>query len=175
MRNCPYCKGTVWYHLSSDQKRCKTCGLTRYFKSKTFYNQTRINQYWKGKLVEYFALGLPVYRIRFRVPYSRKTIERFFKIIREPIYINTVQKKENKLSGIFEIDETMFSGKRKGKRCWGAKGKHIVFGVYKRNGEVLTHIIKSRDGSVIIPLVCQTTVSVVFIILMIGTLMPFYL
>lgn len=160
MRSCPYCKGTVWYYLKTGQRRCKSCGLTRYFKPKTFWDKTRINRYWKGKLVEYFALGLPVYRIRFRIPYTRKTIERFFRIIRHAIYIDTLKKEQNnKLSGNLEIDETMFGGKRKGKRGWGAKGKHIVFGIYKRNGKIITHIINSREGSVIIPLICQTTAS----------------
>ena len=30
----------------------------------------------------------------------------------------------------------MFGGRRKGKRDWGAEGKIIAFGIYKRNGKV---------------------------------------
>ena len=36
---------------------------------------------------------------------------------------------------MFQMDETMFGGKRPGKRGWGASGKTIVFGIYQRNSE----------------------------------------
>jgi len=32
----------------------------------------------------------------------------------------------------------MFGRKRSGKRGWGAQGKVIVFGMYKRNGLIVT-------------------------------------
>ena len=38
--------------------------------------------------------------------------------------------------GAIECDETMFGGKRAGKRGWGASGKVIVPGILKRNGVV---------------------------------------
>ena len=37
------------------------------------------------------------------------------------------------LSGEIEMDETLFGGKRPGKRGWGASGKNILFGLYQRN------------------------------------------
>jgi transposase len=42
------------------------------------------------------------------------------------------------------MDETMFGGKRAGKRGWGATGKWMVFGIYQRNGKILTSPISSR-------------------------------
>jgi len=159
MRSCPRCKGTIFWVLSTGQKRCKTCGLTRKTIKKTWWNTTRISSYWKGKLVEYFALGLPVYRIRFRCPYHRSTVERWFRILRTVIYRKVMKDSASKLSGKIELDETMFGGRRKGKRGWGAKAKHMVFGIYKRNGHVTTHIIGSRDGSTLIPLIGQATKS----------------
>ncbi len=42
------------------------------------------------------------------------------------------------------MDETMFGGRRPGKRGWGATGKNIVFGIYPRCGKVLTFPITSR-------------------------------
>jgi hypothetical protein len=35
------------------------------------------------------------------------------------------------LLGEIEMDETMFGGRRPGKRGWGATGKRIVFGIYQ--------------------------------------------
>ena len=50
-----------------------------------------------------------------------------------------------KLSGEIEMDETMFGGRHKGKRGWGSVGKNMVFGMYKRNGKVITFPISDRS------------------------------
>ena len=46
----------------------------------------------------------------------------------------------------------MYGGHRKGKRGWGAAGKHIVFGMYQRNGFVFTFPVPDRRISTLIPL-----------------------
>lgn len=91
----------------------------------------------KGRLVEFFCLGVPAYRLRFQVPLNIKTIRRLLRILRETIY-NQEVKKLSALSGEIEMDKTMFGGRRLGKRGWGASSKYIVFGIYQRNGKVLT-------------------------------------
>lgn len=123
---------------------------------KTFWKQSRISAYWKGKLLDYFSLGVPAYRLRFKTPYSLRTIERYFRTVRCAIYQESV-KEHSALSGAIEMDETMFGGKRPGKRGWGAKGKVIVFGIYKRNGKVLTFPVSSRAGDTLIPLITHHT------------------
>ena len=55
------------------------------------------------------------------------------------------------------MDETMFGGRRTGKRGWGATGKYIVFGIYQRNGKVLTFPISSRVRETMIPLITKYT------------------
>ena len=82
-------------------------------------------------------MGVPAYRLRFQVPYSKPTILKWFRILREAIYQDVI-KDLKPLSGEIEMDETMFGGRRPGKRGWGATGKTIVFGIYQRNGKVLT-------------------------------------
>ena len=101
-------------------------------------------------------MGVPAYRLRFQVPLNIRTIERWFRILRETIY-NQEVKKLSALSGEIEMDETMFGGRRPGKRGWGASGKHIVFGIYQRNGKVLTFPISSRSKNTLIPLIIQYT------------------
>ncbi|MGA9172047.1 MAG: hypothetical protein WBZ20_18055 [Nitrososphaeraceae archaeon] len=67
------------------------------------------------------------YRIRFCVPLSLATIERSFRIFRQSIYDESLQKLKElkKLSGEIEIDEALFGGYMKGnKRGWGAEGKN---------------------------------------------------
>jgi transposase-like protein len=52
--------------------------------------------------------------------------------------------KESPFSGEVECDESYFDSRhRKGKRGRGAENKHIVFGIYKRNGKVYTEIVKN--------------------------------
>ena len=55
------------------------------------------------------------------------------------------------------MDETMFGGRRAGKRGWGASGKNIVFGIYQRNGKVLTFPISSRARETMMPYIEQYT------------------
>ena len=142
MKTCPRCGSKKLWLLSTDQIRCSRCGLTRKA-SKNLWKKTRISPYWKGRLVEYFCLGVPAYRLRFQVPYSQPTIQRWFRMLRETIYRN-VTKELEPLSGEIEMDETMFGGRRPGKRGWGVTGKCIVFGIYQKNGKVLTFPISSR-------------------------------
>jgi transposase len=67
-------------------------------------------------------------------------------VTREAIYNQTlIELKEANICGEIEMDETMFGGRRSGKRGWGAAGKHIIFGMYQRNGKVFTFPISSRS------------------------------
>jgi len=42
-----------------------------------------------------------------------------------------------------------------GKRGWGAAGKHIVLGLYQRNGQVMTFPVPDRKTGILIPLVFE--------------------
>ena len=152
---CPRCGGHKFWNLSTGQKRCSRCGLTRKFE-RTLWQSTRISPYWKGRLLEFFCLGVPAYRLRFQVPLDLKTIQRWFRTLREAIYRHEMQHL-SKLSGEIEMDETMFGGRVPGKRGWGAAGKHIVFGIYQRNGKVLTFPITSRGNRELVPLMTAHT------------------
>lgn len=104
--------------------------------SKSVWGKTRISPYWKGRLVDYFCLGVPAYRLRFQVSSSQSTILRWFRNLREVIYQDII-KELKPISGEIEMDETMFDGRKFGKRGWGATDKWIVFGIYQRNYAVL--------------------------------------
>ncbi len=55
------------------------------------------------------------------------------------------------------MDETMFGGRRTGKRGLGAGLKHIVFDTYLEKLKVLTVPISSRTKDTMIPLITQYT------------------
>ena len=82
---CPRCDGKNFWRLATGQRRCGQCGLTRKF-DKTYWNSTKMSPYWKGRLLEYFCLGVPAYRLRFQVPLDLKTVQRWFRILRIAIY-----------------------------------------------------------------------------------------
>jgi transposase len=60
-------------------------------------------------------------------------------------------------TGEIECDETMFGGKRKGKRGWGAKGKILVLGILQRNGKVRAFPLKGRSAQRLIPVISKAT------------------
>jgi transposase-like protein len=50
--------------------------------------------------------------------------------------------RESPLGGEVELDESYFGARRvRGKRGRGARGKTIVFGIYKRNGRAYTEVV----------------------------------
>lgn len=155
MKKCPRCDSHKFWQLSTGQKRCSRCGLTRKFDT-TYWDATRISPYWKGRLVEFFCLGVPAYRLRFQVPIDQKTVQRWFRILREVIYHHEMDTLST-LSGKIEMDETMFGGKAPGKRGWGAAGKRMVFGLYQRNGRVIAFPITSRGRNELTPLMINHT------------------
>ncbi|MFN3654129.1 MAG: transposase [Candidatus Nitrosotenuis sp.] len=108
-------------------------------------------------LLYLFALGVPAYRIRWYFPISLRTIEHTFRVFREAIYDSSLEEmKELKLSGRLEMDEALFGGHRKGgKRGWGAEGKSLVFGIYQRNGRVITFPVPDRKHETLMPLIEQ--------------------
>jgi transposase len=108
------------------------------------------------RVVRYFALGVPVYRLRYEVPLSQATLQRLYRRIREAIYAASLAELAT-LSGEVEADETMFGGQRPGKRGWGAAGKALVFGLYQRNGHVLTFPVSSRSRQELVPLLLSHT------------------
>ena len=55
------------------------------------------------------------------------------------------------------MDKTMTGSRRSDKRGWGASGKNIVFGIYQRNGKVLTFPISSRTRETMMPYIIRYT------------------
>lgn len=125
----------------------------------TYLGKLRVQIDVVSHLLYLFVLGVPAYRIRWHVPVSLETTERVFRIFRQAIYGYLLYElQEIKLSGHIELDEALFGGRRKGgKRGWGAEGKTLVFGIYRRNGKVITFPVSDRRKETLIPLIRQHT------------------
>jgi len=142
MKNrCPKCEFGRAYHLTDGRRQCRRCRY-KFSPRVSVWNCYRISEKTKRKLLEYFVLGVPIYRARFRIPCSQKTAERFFRNIRRVLAHH--EHFQDPLDGELEMDESPFGGRRKGKRGWGASGKILVFGIIKRNGKVRLSIVPNR-------------------------------
>ena len=68
------------------------------------------------------------------------TVNRYFRLFREIIAEEC--RAMARQSGIIEVDESYFGARRvRGRRGRGAHGKTIVFGLFKRHGNVYTEIV----------------------------------
>lgn len=153
MERCPVCGYGRSWKLSDGRRKCRRC-RTRY-RNVSIWDFGRLTNATKRQLVEYFVLGVPVFRMRFRVNVSRRTIEKFFRRIRACLAL--VEQCRESFAGPVELDETTFGGRRKGKRGWGAAGKIIVLGILQRNGKVRVFPVQGRDGKEVIRLVRSST------------------
>ncbi len=57
------------------------------------------------------------------------------------------------LSGIVQIDETLFGGKAKGKRGWAAEKKTCLFGMIERGGRVKVLAVPNRQQQILLPII----------------------
>lgn len=71
---------------------------------------------------------------------NRNTVNRVFHLIRRRLADEC--ESTSPFKGEVEVDESYFGGRRiPGKRGRGARGKTVVFGLFKRNGKVYTQIV----------------------------------
>lgn len=155
-RCCPRCSFTRIYRLAEGRYRCAKCGYTFTDFTGTFLAGVRVPMQEVAHLLYLFTLGVPAYRARRYSSVSLKTMHRLFRVFREAIYTECMSELKS-LSGKIELDEALFGGHRKGKRGWGAAGKIMVFGLYKRNGRVMTFPVPSRSCDTLLPLIEQHT------------------
>lgn len=150
---CPKCGfGRAW-RLVDRRRKCRRC--SHRFTPQTIWDACRLPQKAKRQLLDYFVLGVPAYRLRFKLFANLDTIEKFFLTARAAASL--AEECEPILDGLIECDEAMFGGHRKGKRGWGARGKVLVFGMLKRNGKVRVVPVASRETATLIPLIQEHT------------------
>jgi len=106
------------------------------------YIRARISRPKFRQILRLFALDLTALQIAEIVNLNRNTINRYLKLTRSSIAVFCDL--ESPFSGEIECDESYFGSRyQSGKRGRGAKNKHIVFGIYKRNGKVYTQIVEN--------------------------------
>ncbi len=153
MRRCPECAFSRAWRLADGRFKCRSCG--RRYSWTSVWDSSRLTDATKRRLLEFFVLGVPVYRMRFRVDVSKPAVQRFFRLIRAVLALE--EECREPFAGAVECDETTFGGHRRGKRGWGAAGKIIVVGILQRNGMVRVFPVQGRKGNTVVGLVREHT------------------
>ena len=92
------------------------------------------------EVVRLFSVDLNALQIAAVAGVNRNTVNRILAHLRK--CIASFCEQESPIQGIVELDESYFGALRvKGVRGRGARGKTIVFGLFKRNGRVYTEIV----------------------------------
>jgi transposase-like protein len=102
--------------------------------------RARISRAKFRQLLKLFALDLTAVQVTALAGLNRNTVNRYLRLIRQAVAEHC--QRESPFSGEVELDESYFGARRvRGKRGRGARGKTIVFGIYKRDGRVYTEIV----------------------------------
>jgi transposase len=96
-----------------------------------------MSPYWKGRLLEYFCLGVPAYRLRFQVPLDLKTVQRWFRILRIAIYSHEM-KEMKALFAKAGSGSALAGGRVQLRQDFTVSAGRMALGIYKGNGRVFT-------------------------------------
>lgn len=152
-KSCSECGHHWFWQLGDGRSKCRRCGHRQSFRSA--WDSSHLSEPAKRRLLEFFVLGVPAYRLRFRSPASPEATERFFRLCRRVMAL--AEECQQPFDGRIECDEALFGGVRKGKRGWGAAGKVLVFGILKRNGRVRVFAVQGRGRDELLPLIREHT------------------
>ena len=115
--------------------------------------KSRLSVYKQDRLTEHFVSGSTARTAAALVGVNKSTAAYFYHRLREIIVFEIEQESHEFFDGEIEVDESYFSGRRKGKRGRGAAGKIPVFGLLKRGGRVYTKIIPDASSAKLYPII----------------------
>ena len=105
-----------------------------------YANRSKISEAKFRQIIRLFCLDLSASQIAELAGINRNTVNRFLQAIR--MRIAEFCEALSPVKGDIEVDESYFGARRvKGVRGRGARGKTIVFGLFKRNGQVYAEIV----------------------------------
>jgi len=140
-KSCPRCRYRKHYAMGRSNLRCSRCRTDYNPLGNTCFGLIKIPLTRWLVLIKLFELSVSARKAATEAAVSYPTALKAFDVIRRTI-LNNLAKKDRKLKGVIEADESYFGGKRKGRRGRGASGKTIVFGILeRRRGKVSVEIV----------------------------------
>lgn len=117
-----------------------------------YCKRSKISESKFREILKYFSMDFSASQTAGLTEVSRRSISDIYQKLRVRIW--NLTKKEGKLAGEVEVDESYFGARRvRGKRGRGVKGKVPVFGLLKRNGKVYTKIVKKCGKADLMPII----------------------
>ena len=114
--------------------------LLMYIRANRYYKHSKISEAKFRQVVRAFALDVSASDAAALTGVSVRSVNAIFLKMRRRIAQHC--EAQSPFSGEIELDESYFGPKRvRGKRGRGAGGKTIVFGIFKRQGNVYTEIV----------------------------------
>ncbi|NIP38680.1 MAG: IS1595 family transposase [Candidatus Dadabacteria bacterium] len=140
---CPKCHKQTNYSKVTSQRAyaCQWCGWHVYPCVGTPFERSSTSLVLWFYAIYLFTTnrsGVSAMELKRQLGVTYKTAWRMAKEIR--IHMSKVDGDE-KLTGVVEIDETMYGGKRSGKRGRGAENKTVVTGMMEKSGELMTKVV----------------------------------
>ena len=124
---------------------------------------SKISEHELRKIIKHFCIDIDATKTSELLGYNRKTINRYFGIFREIIYLDRIEKFREKIGWEIEVDESYFWAKRKrgfaGKlKRWRGTQKQPVFWLIKRKDEsgrveIYTEIIPNCTAKTLRPII----------------------
>lgn len=106
-------------------------------------------------IIKLFELELSTRKISKQLGISYPTVLKATHVLRKAILFQ-YRRDDELLTGIIEMDESYFGGKRKGNRGRGAAGKVPVFGILERDGIVKVEVVKDVTSETLLNLTVKT-------------------
>jgi transposase len=128
---CPQCSDQEFYIMSSGRLRCSNCKIDYNPFFDTAFAELGISYVSQLLLVKLFELELSAQKASIQLGLSYPTTLKGFNILRRCV-LRELSRSDEVLRGEIEADESYSGGKRKRRKCRGAAGKTIVFGILER-------------------------------------------
>jgi len=111
----------------------------------------RLSKYKIRKILEVFLSDLNASVAAQILRLNRNTVNRYYNLFTKAIFRDSLSLLEKEL-GVFEADESYFGARSvRGRRGRGAAGKTPVFGLLKRDGNVIVSLVKNCSKEELIP------------------------
>ena len=136
--------------MADGRRRCQRCLKTFHDLTGRCWNKLNIGLADGLWIVQLFELELSARKIADQTQLAYPTVHKALMILRHAIVVHADDADQLMSSDEFELDESYFGGRRKGKRGRGAAGKVPVFGILSRKNKVFVEVVPNVTGETLL-------------------------
>lgn len=151
-RFCPFCRHRKCWKLADGRRRCQRCLKIYHDLTGRWWNQLNIRIDDWLRIIKLFELELSARKVAEQTGLAYNTVHKAMMILRHAILVHAEDGEQLMTSKEFELDESYFGGRRKGKRGRGAAGKVPVFGILSRKNKVFVEVVPNVTSQTLLSL-----------------------